>query len=157
MPKHKIAEVLEAIKHQYPGFSVVTVNALKNISGVMDLSKLSRSVFDYIYVISKMDAMVTVDTSTYHIADAFDIPTVILGTTFAAEVYPRYYPYVGTYLLPGAKSTSFYVAHGERDTETAGVNKERVQDEILQIWNGFNEMELRSAMDQVLNSAVNQE
>lgn len=156
IPKHKIEDVLDAIKRQFPSYTVVTVNMLKNVSGVMDVSKLSRSVFDYIYVISKMNAMVTVDTSTYHIADAFDIPTVILGTTFAADVYPRYYPYVGTYMLPNAKSTSFYMAHGERDTETAGLKKERVQDEVFRIWDEFNENELRAAMDKVLRKQFNQ-
>ena len=150
VPKHKIEDVLNAIKRQFPDYGIVTVNALKNVSGVMDISKLSRSVFDYIYVISKMDAMVTVDTSTYHIADAFDIPTVILGTTFAADIYPRHYPYVGTYMLPGAENTSFYMAHGERDTETARVKKTRVEDEIFRIWDEFNEIELLSAMNKVL-------
>lgn len=44
----------------------------------VDLSKYSKSIFDFIYIISLSDYIITVDTATYHIGDAFLIPTVVI-------------------------------------------------------------------------------
>lgn len=43
-----------------------------------DLSAYSKSFFDFAYIISNMDKIITVDTSTYHISDIYFVPTVVI-------------------------------------------------------------------------------
>lgn len=60
----------------------------------IDLSKESKNVNDFIYIISTMDKILTADTATYHISDAFMIPTVVLFTTKNYLEKIKYYKYI---------------------------------------------------------------
>lgn len=75
----KILEKLISKIDSYTPVTALSVEGIKN-SDFLDLSKESKSLFDYIYIVSQMDAVITVDTATYHISDAFFIPTVVLFT-----------------------------------------------------------------------------
>ena len=46
----------------------------------IDLSKESKTIEDFTYIVSLMDKIITTDTSTYHISDAFIIPTIVIFT-----------------------------------------------------------------------------
>lgn len=61
---------------------------------LLDVSRYSKSTDDFINIISRMDAVITVDTSAYHIAACFDIPTVVLFNTIHPRYRVSYYPYV---------------------------------------------------------------
>ncbi len=65
----------------------------------LDISRYSASVDHFASIISKVDGIVTVDTSTYHFADAFNTPTVALFTTIEPEYRIKYYPYVEGIML----------------------------------------------------------
>ncbi|MDD2896284.1 MAG: hypothetical protein PHG81_09770 [Aliarcobacter sp.] len=60
----------------------------------IDLSKESKNVNDFIYIISTMDKILTADTSTYHISDAFMIPTVVLFTSNNYLEKIKYFKYI---------------------------------------------------------------
>jgi hypothetical protein len=60
----------------------------------IDLSKESKNVNDFIYIISTMDKILTADTSTYHISDAFMIPTVVLFTSNNYLEKIKYFKYL---------------------------------------------------------------
>lgn len=60
----------------------------------LNIARCSDSFDDFCTIISMVDAIVTVDTSTYHIADAFDIPTVAMFTTIDPKYRSKYYPHV---------------------------------------------------------------
>jgi hypothetical protein len=65
-----------------------------------NLNYLSRSSIDnFASVISHVDAVISVDTVTYHLADAFDIPTVVLFTTIEPDRRIRYYPRTAAIML----------------------------------------------------------
>ncbi|MEA1914380.1 MAG: glycosyltransferase family 9 protein [Campylobacterota bacterium] len=57
----------------------------------VNLSKLSKSFSDYAYIVSQMDAIITADTATYHIADAYAIPTVAIFTNVEPAKRIEYY------------------------------------------------------------------
>ena len=59
-----------------------------------DVSTYSTDMEKFAAIISQMDAIITVDTSTYHFADAFSVPTVALFTTIDPDLRCKYYPYV---------------------------------------------------------------
>jgi ADP-heptose:LPS heptosyltransferase len=76
----------------------------------MDMSRYSASLDDFASIISQADALVTVDTSTYHIADAFSIPTIVLFTTIEPEYRIKYYPFTEGIMLE-EKGGKMYGAH----------------------------------------------
>ena len=65
----------------------------------VDLTKESKNLNDFMYIISSMDKIITADTSTYHISDAFMIPTI---TIFTDENYLKkikYFKYTKAILI----------------------------------------------------------
>ena len=60
----------------------------------MDLSKESKNIHDFIYIISSMDKIITADTSTYHISDAFMIPTIVFFTSNNYLEKIKYFKYI---------------------------------------------------------------
>ncbi len=76
-----------------------------------DLSNQSRKLSDLIFIIRNMDGILTVDTCIYHIADCFDIPTIVWFTSIEPELRVKYYPYVKGVLLDGARELDLYSRH----------------------------------------------
>lgn len=66
-----------------------------------DVSRLSTTTDRYIYLISSVNSFLTVDTSLYHVADAFDVPGVVIFSTNLIERFGKYYPYMKGVQLPG--------------------------------------------------------
>ena len=59
-----------------------------------DVSDYSTSLEKFVGIVSQANAIITVDTSTYHFADSFDIPTVVLFSTISPDLRCKHYPYV---------------------------------------------------------------
>lgn len=76
----------------------------------LDLSRFSNSTDAFASIISRCDGIITVDTSTYHFADAFNKPTVVLFTTIEPEYRIKYYPYTRGIMLE-EKGGSLYGRH----------------------------------------------
>lgn len=71
-----IADILEKTD-----YDVFTVSDLQYGSPrFFNIKELSGSFDDFAFIISLMDKMVTVDTASYHVADAFSVPTLVLFT-----------------------------------------------------------------------------
>lgn len=66
-----------------------------------DISELSSSLDHYAALIAIADGFITVDTSFYHLADAFDTPGVVLFTTNALYRFAQYYPFIKSLQLEG--------------------------------------------------------
>jgi len=61
---------------------------------VVDWSVASRSFDHFMALIAASDAFVAADTSVYHVADAFDVPGVVVFTTVAPEQRVGPYPLI---------------------------------------------------------------
>lgn len=85
--------ILRDICHKGSEYIVVTTLDMKKIKydNYLNLSQYSKSFSDFAYIISQMDAIITADTATYHISDAFAIPTVVLFTDDIASKRIQYY------------------------------------------------------------------
>ena len=68
-----------------------------------DLSHLSTDLDSYIKLISLADGFITVDTSLYHFADAFDIPGVVIYTCQPPSRFSKYYPFVKGFQIEGGE------------------------------------------------------
>lgn len=83
----------------------------------IDLSKESKNVNDFIYIISTMDKILTADTSTYHISDAFMIPTVVLFTSNNYLEKIKYFKYTKPIFIEDkSKNLSKFVYENENLT-----------------------------------------
>lgn len=95
----RILNKLVNFSQEYVVVTALKIDTLKT-DNFVDLSLYSKTFFDFIYIISQMQYIVTVDTATYHISDAFFIPTVALFTDeelIAKRV--KYYNYVKPVLI----------------------------------------------------------
>ena len=83
----------------------------------LDLTKESKFINDFIYIISNMDTIITADTSTYHISDAFMIPTITIFTDNDYLKKIKYYKYVKPIFIEDkSKNLSKFIYENENLT-----------------------------------------
>lgn len=95
IPKEIAANILRQLILKLPDYIIVSALKLDftlNDDKFVDLSAQSKSFLDYSYIISNMDSVITVNTATYHIADAFFIPTIALFTNVKNDEHIMKYP-----------------------------------------------------------------
>lgn len=109
-----------------------------------DVSSLSTSTDRYMYLISAVDAYVTVDTSLYHIADALDVPGVVIFSTNLIERFGKYYPYMKGVQLPGIDQLGG--KHFSEDESDIARVKE--------LWNAIDPAQVLDLLKQSLASTV---
>lgn len=83
IPKEIAISLLKDLLLKLPDYTIVSVLKLEggiNDDRFLNLSSESKNFLDYAYIVSKMDKIITVNTATYHLADAFFIPTVTILT-----------------------------------------------------------------------------
>ena len=98
----------------YIVISTLQIDAKIKEDNYIDLSKESKNLNDFIYIVSCMDKIITTDTSTYHISDAFMVPTVGLFTQNDFEIKSKYYKYLKTiYVKDESKNLSKFIYENE--------------------------------------------
>lgn len=83
IPKEIAISLLKDLILKLPDYTIVSALKLDlktNDDRYLDLSSQSKSFLDYSYIVANMDKVFTVNTATYHLADAFFIPTVVVFT-----------------------------------------------------------------------------
>jgi ADP-heptose:LPS heptosyltransferase len=83
IPKDIAISLLKDLLLKLPDYTIVSALKLEgniNDDRFLNLSAESKNFLDYAYIVSKMDKIITVNTATYHLADAFFIPTVTILT-----------------------------------------------------------------------------
>jgi len=73
--------------------TIISTLELKKFKGegYVNLTAYSKTYYDFAYIISRMDKIISVDTATYHISDAFFIPTVVLFTSVKPKNRIKHY------------------------------------------------------------------
>lgn len=91
----------------------------------VDLSDISwRGYPWFCSIVRQAVGMVTVDTSAYHIADAFNVPAVVIFSTILPRLRVAYYPSVEGMLLPGMEDSGLMGRHTVSDpAEAASLNE----------------------------------
>ena len=118
VPKKIIPKMLRSIleKTNYLIVSLLPVE-FKHARFVR-LDQFSRKGFDHFaYLISQMDAVITVDTAVYHVADAFSVPTVVLFTSIPPEHRISYYPFQKGFLIGGKNGEPLFYRHASEKEE----------------------------------------
>ena len=98
----------------YVILSALQIDSKIKEDNFIDLSKESKNLNDFIYIVSCMDKIITTDTSTYHISDAFMIPTIGIFTQNDFEIKSKYYKYLKTiYVRDKSKNLSKFIYENE--------------------------------------------
>ena len=108
-----------------------------------DISYCSTSLEKFAAIISQMDGIITVDTSTYHFADAFSVPTVALFTTIEPELRCKYYPYVKGIMLEN-KDGKLY---GKHVLSIDGFEAKKELKYLAKLWDKINVDELLNELN----------
>lgn len=83
-------------------WQVVTALGLNEAdSFLLDLSEECKTFDDLASIIKSVDAVLTVDTCTYHLADAFDIPAAVMFVSMNPDLRIGYYPNAFGLLIGG--------------------------------------------------------
>lgn len=83
IPKEIALKLLKELISKMPEYTIVSVLKIDSKfedDRYADLSAFSQNFLDYSYIVSNMSKIITVNTATYHIADAFFIPSVVILT-----------------------------------------------------------------------------
>lgn len=119
IPRDIAAKLVRKLIKKLPDHTIVTTLKIEALSEknkdrqiddehFEDISTLSKTFFDFAYIISNMDKIITVDTSTYHIADIYFVPTVaIFADEQIAIKRSKYYHNVKYTLLEKSETKSF--------------------------------------------------
>lgn len=95
-PKEIASNILKKLISKYDEYTIVSAVNITEIQhpNYLNLTAYSKSINDFIYIVSKMDKIITTDTATYHIADAFFVPTVAFFSHTPALKRIKYYAQV---------------------------------------------------------------
>lgn len=96
IPQVVAINMLKKLLEKSEDYTIVTtlvIDPKMNDDRVINLSKESKTFSDFAYIVSNMDAVITAQTSTYHVSDAFMIPTIVLFTKVDIMKEIKYYKY----------------------------------------------------------------
>ncbi len=113
IPQNIASSMLNELLLKIDGYTIIsTLNIDSKIidDRFVNLSKESKTINDFIYIISSMDSIITADTSTFHISDAFMIPTIVLSTNTQIDKKTKYYKHLKTIKIKDkSKSLSKFI------------------------------------------------
>ena len=95
-----------------------------------DLTNFSTCISRFSGIISQVDNIITVDTCTYHIADAFSTPTVVLFSTIDPDLRCRYYPFVEPIMYETKDGKLF----GKHKLSIEDEEKKKELDHLNKLW-----------------------
>lgn len=113
IPKEITIKLLKELILKLPDYTIISALKLEgkfDDDSYVDLSSLSKSFLDYSYIVSNMDKIITVNTATYHLSDAFFIPTVVIFTDDDTnEIIPHYSNSKAIYVKDKSKNFSNFI------------------------------------------------
>lgn len=110
-----LKELLEL--EEYVIVTTLQIDSKFKHNNFIDLTNESKSINDFIYIISNMDKIITADTSTYHISDAFMIPTVTIFTDKNYAQKTKYHKYIKPiFIKDKSKNFSNFIYENENLT-----------------------------------------
>lgn len=97
IPQSFAIEILKELLEKCDDYYIVSTLAIDSKikdDKFIDLSKESKFLTDFVYIVSQMDAVLSVDTATYHISETFMIPSIVLFTSKDYKKKIKYYKFV---------------------------------------------------------------
>jgi hypothetical protein len=115
MPETAIQRVFDELEKNSE-FAIASLHELPVAEDrFINLSGLFKTHQHFCAVIEKAAGLLTIDTCTYHIADAFNIPSLVIFTTVPPERWISYYPSVEGFMLDGVRESRYFGMHRSND------------------------------------------
>lgn len=103
IPKDITIKLLRELVLEAHNNDFVIVSALKidnfDDDCFVDLSKYSKTFFDFSYIVSQMDKIITTETATMYLADLFYIPTVVIFSNPKYIIHKKYHQFQKEFIL----------------------------------------------------------
>jgi len=113
IPQNYAVDILKTLAKELDNYTIVTtlnISPKVTSENILDLSIFSKTIEDFIFIVSSMDKIITANTSALHISDAFMIPTVCIMTTKDYPKILKYYNYVKPiYVKNSSKNLSKFI------------------------------------------------
>jgi len=117
IPQDIASSLLSKMLLKFDEYSIVSaVNIDTKIvdDRYVNLTKESKTINEFLYIISQVDFIITTDTSTFHISDAFMIPTIVLSSDKDIDKNVKYYDLVKVIKIDDeSKSLSKFIYESE--------------------------------------------
>ncbi|QKF59983.1 hypothetical protein ACN2EN_10165 [Aliarcobacter lanthieri] len=97
IPQSFAIDILKSLIEKLDDYIIVTtlnIDPKIKSDNLLDLSSFSKTIEDFMFIVSSMDKIITTNTSALHISDAFMIPTVCIMTSEDYSTILKYYNYV---------------------------------------------------------------
>jgi len=113
IPQNYAVDILKTLASKLDNYTIVTtlnISPKVTSENILDLSNFSKTIEDFIFIISFMDKIITANTSALHISDTFMVPTVCIITTKDYPKILKYYKYVKPiYIKNSSKNLSKFI------------------------------------------------
>ena len=113
IPQNFAIEILKNLIDKLDDYTIVStllIDSKIKADNFLDLSSYSKSIEDFIYIVSSCDKLITAYTSALHIADCFMIPTVCIATFKEYEEQLKYYKCTKTiFVKDSSKNLSKFI------------------------------------------------
>lgn len=120
MPPRVVQALLTALLEQTEYTVAFAVSAPFAHERIADWSHAAETFDHLVALISNVDCFISVDTSVYHVADAFNVPGVVLFTSIPPDRRIRYYPYIeGVHVQPENRLSGKHFSSIEEDQSYA--------------------------------------
>ena len=139
MPRNTAIKLIDLIIKSTDYKVITTVNLNYKNKNFIDISHISNKFFNFCYAIYKVDKIITVGTSTYHIAAAFEKETLLIPVVYSDIKNIKNYKNTKLYILPGLNKTPYFYKH--KDNEISNV-------ELSSIWN---KIEYENVLAHIMN------
>ena len=117
IPQNIASSMLKKLLSKLDDYTIVStlnIDAKLIDDRYVNLSRESKTINDFIYITSNMDSIITTDTSTFHISDAFMIPTIVLSTNENIDKNTKYYKHLKVIkIVDESKSLSKFIYENE--------------------------------------------
>lgn len=114
---------------------------------ILNLSDIISSPGLFQALVCQVDALVTVDTFSFHVADCANVPTIMLSASVPKENFP-YYPNCKIIEIPDARNLPFWGATNTPSTSEWELNKEKYYNS----WRNLNVDDLLVSLNCVIQS-----
>jgi len=123
IPQGFAVEILKGLLKSLDNYIIVStlkIDPKIKDDNFLDLSGYSKTIEDFIYIVSFVDKIITAHTSALHISDAFMIPTICITTKKNYETLLKYYKNVKPiYVEDSSKNLSKFIY----DNDILTINK----------------------------------
>lgn len=145
MTDKKAKKLIKDIISKSDYFVISTSDVKMKHDRYMNITKFSQTINDFAAIISNVDAIVTVDTSTVHLADCFSKPTLSYFTCVDPKYRTPYYPFNKSVMLEKEDG----VVYGKHKFDPNSEEGKKAEAYVSKLWGEVTASQVIEDLDEV--------